>query len=222
MVIEGDRDPLLKGSEGRRISAAAGPSLQLACNERGLCPVGCARVTPGYKLPCHYLIQIVHTMGQDLDNLRLCYYRALNCAQERRLRTVALSILGTSLNLKCPGEVAAQVAVEAVASWLMGAIPEGMEALKIILCANGPHAQKNLERAVTEWMSASSEGVSTLEPMAVAPLPASVGGSEEPVDREQGLGTWPLSESVLKALAQELESAVKRDPLPWYRPHPPR
>jgi hypothetical protein len=102
----------------------------------------------------------------------------------------------------------------------MGAIPGGMGALKIILCANGPHAQKNLERAVTEWMSASSEGVSTLEPMAVAPLPASVGGSEKPVDWERGLGTRPLSESVLKALAQELESAGKRDPLPWYRPHP--
>ena len=32
-------------------------------------------------------------------------------------------MLGISLNLKCPGEVAAQIAVEAVASWLMGAIP---------------------------------------------------------------------------------------------------
>ena len=52
------------------------------------------------------------------------------------------------------------------------------------------------------------------------PSPASVGGSEEPVNWEQGLGTRPLSESVLEALAQELENTVKRDPLPWYCPNP--
>jgi hypothetical protein len=52
MVIEGDRDPLLKGNEARRVAAVAGPSLQKACDQRGLCAVGGLRVTPGYGLPC--------------------------------------------------------------------------------------------------------------------------------------------------------------------------
>jgi hypothetical protein len=75
-------------------------------------------------------VQAVHTIGQDLDNLRLCYSKALNFARDCKLCTVAFSLQGTSLNLKCPGlgEMAAQVALETTANWLLGSITgEGLE-----------------------------------------------------------------------------------------------
>ena len=65
-------------------------------------------------MPCQWLVQAVHTMGGDEANLALCYHKALDFAAERGLRTIAFSALGTSLNLKCPGERVAWVALSAI------------------------------------------------------------------------------------------------------------
>jgi hypothetical protein len=161
-------------------------------------------------------VQAVHTIGQDLDNLRLCYNKALDFVGSRKLRTVAFSLLGTSRNLKCPGELAAQVALETTADWLLGSIPgEGLE--RVILCAHGAQAQKDLEKAVSEWGREPS--VEPAPPAPALPDPTPVNQVEE-FDWEQGVGPEPLSESILRALAQEVESAGEPSPVPWYRPHP--
>jgi hypothetical protein len=96
MVIEGDRDPQLKGNEARRLSRIAGPALEQSSITRGGRPAGYLRVTPGYNLPCQLLAQAVHTMGSDTESLKLCYWHALNYAREKGLKTVSFSLLGTS------------------------------------------------------------------------------------------------------------------------------
>ena len=108
MVIEGDRDPQLKGAEAKRLARIAGPALQQSSIARGGRPAGYLRVTSGYSLPCQLLAQAVHTMGADAESLKLCYWHALNYARDKEFKTVSFSLLGTNLNLKfkCTQETA--------------------------------------------------------------------------------------------------------------------
>jgi O-acetyl-ADP-ribose deacetylase (regulator of RNase III) len=140
MVIEGDQDPQIRGAERKRLARIAGPALQEASLARGGRSAGNLRVTPGYQLPCQLLAQAVHTMGTDLESLKLCYLTALNYARKKGLRTVSFSLLGTVLNLKCPPDTAARVALEQILTWLQGKALGSLE--KIILCAHGPVNQK--------------------------------------------------------------------------------
>ena len=48
MVIEGDQDPQIRGTEGKRLAKIAGPALQEASLARGGRSAGNLRVTPGY------------------------------------------------------------------------------------------------------------------------------------------------------------------------------
>ena len=118
MVIEGDRDPQICGAEGKRLAKIAGPALQEASSACGGRSAANLRVTPGYQLPCQLLAQAVHTIGIDLESLKLCYLSALNYAREKGFRTVSFSLLGTVLNLKCPPDTAAKVALGQNSTWL--------------------------------------------------------------------------------------------------------
>ena len=146
MVIEGDRDPQLKGAELNRLARVAGPALQRASIARGGRPAGYLRVTPGYELPCKLLAQAVNTMGTDTESLQLCYWNALNYARDREFKTVSFSLLGTNLNLKCSPEVAARVALSQISSWLEGGSTGSVD--KFILCVHGPVNQKAVASAL--------------------------------------------------------------------------
>ena len=64
MVIDGDSDPYMKGNEAHRVLAAAGPNLQAASMERGARGVSELRITPGFNLPCQWLVQAVPHNGR--------------------------------------------------------------------------------------------------------------------------------------------------------------
>ena len=150
MVIEGDQDLQIRGTEGKRLAKIAGPALQEASLARGRRSAGNLRVTPGYQLPCQLLAQAVHTMGTDLESLKLCYLTALNYAREKGVRTVSFSLLGTVLSLKCPPDAAAKVALGQISAWLQSEALGSLE--KIILCAHGPVNQKAVKAAIEEWV----------------------------------------------------------------------
>ena len=95
MVIEGDRDPHLRGAEAKQLARITDPALQESSIARGGRPTRYLWVTQGYNLPCQLLAQAVHTMGTDLEFLKLCYLHALNHVRERGFQTVSFSLLGT-------------------------------------------------------------------------------------------------------------------------------
>ena len=88
------------------IHAAAGPELLEACRaipevRPGIrCPIGEARITPGFRLPSKH---IIHTVGprwhggtrQEPQLLAACYRACLALAHENQLQSVAFPAIST-------------------------------------------------------------------------------------------------------------------------------
>lgn len=88
------------------IHHAAGPKLYEACKEvpeisPGIrCPVGEARITPGFDLPAKY---VIHTVGprwkggskNEAEFLAECYRNSLQLAAEHHLRSIAFPLIST-------------------------------------------------------------------------------------------------------------------------------
>ena len=116
------------------IGSKAGIRLRLKCNDY-MCrqaavhgrdyqePTGQAMITPGYDLPCKY---IIHTVGPIVQGpltekherlLASCYRSCLDLAEEKRLKSIAFCCISTGVFM-FPNERAAEIAVETVRSRL--------------------------------------------------------------------------------------------------------
>ncbi len=82
-------------------------------------PVGRAKITPGFNLPCKY---IIHTVGpkvqvvltdREKNELASCYTSCLQLADENGLESIAFCCISTG-EYGFPAEEAAKVAVETV------------------------------------------------------------------------------------------------------------
>ena len=106
------------------IHTFAGVELRLACAElmeqQGYPePIGRAKITPAFNLPCKY---VLHTVGPIIDGrvtkadkelLASCYRSCLELAAENGLESVAFCCISTG-EFHFPNEQAAQIAVETV------------------------------------------------------------------------------------------------------------
>ena len=112
------------------IHSLAGVQLRLECNEI-MCeqgheePTGSAKITPGYNLPCRY---ILHTVGpvisgplrrKDCELLSGCYRSCLELAAENHLESIAFCCISTGV-FHFPQEIAAEIAVKTVCRFLEG------------------------------------------------------------------------------------------------------
>ena len=116
------------------IGSKAGIRLRLRCNDY-MCrqaavhgrdyqePTGRAVITPGYNLPCRY---ILHTVGPIVQGpltreherlLASCYTSCLNLAKEHGLESLAFCCISTGVFM-FPNQRAAEIAVETVRNWL--------------------------------------------------------------------------------------------------------
>ena len=86
-------------------------------------PVGEAKITPAYNLPCRY---VIHTVGPfvpgrvtplERAQLRRCYDACLRLAAENKLESIAFCCISTG-EFHFPNEAAATIAIEAVLSLL--------------------------------------------------------------------------------------------------------
>lgn len=110
------------------IGSRAGIRLRLACQrimeEQGYPePTGQAKITPGYCLPCRY---ILHTVGPIVEGplapeherlLASCYRSCLNLAEENHLESLAFCCISTGV-YQFPHQRAAEIAVGTVQAWL--------------------------------------------------------------------------------------------------------
>ena len=104
------------------IHRAAGPELLAECRTLGGCPVGQARMTPGYKLSAKF---IIHTVGPvwhggtqgEAELLTSCYHESLSLAASRQLTSIAFPCISTGV-YGYPPEQAADVAITTVRNFL--------------------------------------------------------------------------------------------------------
>ncbi len=104
------------------IHRAAGPGLAEACRKIGGCPVGEARVTPGFALRCRY---VIHTVGPvweggdrgESDLLRACYRSSLREAAALGCETVAFPLISAG-TYGYPRDAALRVASDTIRAFL--------------------------------------------------------------------------------------------------------
>lgn len=106
------------------IHSAAGVQLRQECHQLMQKqgheePIGCAKITKGYNLPCTY---VIHTVGpyvhgcptaQDCDQLASCYVSCLTLAQAMRLKTLVFCCISTG-EFHFPNDLAAEIAIQTV------------------------------------------------------------------------------------------------------------
>ena len=113
-------NPQLLGGSGVNgaIQKAAGPLLLQECIKIGGCPVGHAKITSAYKLPCNY---VIHTPGpiysanntQQAHLLAMCYMNCLHLAQIHHIHSLAFPSISTGI-YGYPIEQACQIALKTV------------------------------------------------------------------------------------------------------------
>ena len=133
------------------IHTFAGVELRLACAElmeqQGYPePIGRAKITPAFNLPCKY---VLHTVGPIIDGrvtkadkelLASCYRSCLELAAENGLESVAFCCISTG-KFHFPNEQAAQIAVETVKEFL-----KAQTSVKKVIF----NAFKDLDKAIYE------------------------------------------------------------------------
>ena len=123
-AIVNPSNPALQASGGldRTIRVAGGEELDRACSALGGCPVGQARPTPGFRLPCKW---VLHTAGPiwrggsfgERELLESCYRSCLELAEGLNCESVAFPLISAG-TYGYPKEQAARVALGAIESYL--------------------------------------------------------------------------------------------------------
>ncbi len=142
------------------VHAAAGPDLGKAVRLLGgRCPVGEARLTPGFALPARY---VIHTpapghMASRPEDLAGAYKAALGLANAHRLRSIAFPAVSCG-GMGWPPDEAAAIAVEACRDHV-GDIEEVRFAFKVstLLVAWRKAAQRILPRSTGSTAPAPAE-----------------------------------------------------------------
>lgn len=133
------------------IHRAAGPELSTACKAIPMvqpfvrCPVGEARITPGFRLPARW---IIHTVGPvwhggregEPELLASCYRDGLRLAIEHDVRSIAFPAISCGV-FGYPPELAAEVAVRTLHE-------HAPADLQVILCAFDAAMAERYRRAL--------------------------------------------------------------------------
>ncbi len=118
-------DNILSGGGGvdAAIHSAAGGELKKACSKLGGCKTGEAKITPGFGLPCKYVIHTAGPVWNGVDSgeeklLRLCYRNSLALAAEYECKSVAFPLISSGV-YNYPRDRAIGIAIDEISLFLM-------------------------------------------------------------------------------------------------------
>ena len=100
------------------IHDGAGPELLEACLKLGGCETGDVKVTPGFNLPAKYIFHAVGPIWHygrrgEAEKLRSCYRRAMELANELKIRSIAFPAISCGA-FGYPIDEAAAIAISTV------------------------------------------------------------------------------------------------------------
>ncbi len=110
------------GGTDLAIHKAAGPKLLEYCQSLGGCPVGSARISPAFHLPCKY---VIHTAGPDWSAdanaeklLSSCYRQCLLLAEENRCESLAFPLISAG-TYGYPKDQVLKIAINTISEFLL-------------------------------------------------------------------------------------------------------
>ncbi|MDO5401091.1 MAG: macro domain-containing protein [Eubacteriales bacterium] len=141
----------------RLVHQKAGPGLDAACRELAPLELGFAKITPGFSLPCKY---IIHTSGPvwkgggygERAVLRSCYLESLGLAKAQGCETVAFPLISSGY-YGYPKDQVLRQAVAAISEYLK------YEELTVFLCVFDPASyefSRSLYADISRFINASS------------------------------------------------------------------
>jgi O-acetyl-ADP-ribose deacetylase (regulator of RNase III) len=124
------------------IHKAAGPGLLEECRTLRGCPIGQAKITSAYNLPCKFVIHTVGPVwkGGDFGEeglLASAYKNSMRIADNMKLQSIAFPNISTGI-YSFPKELAAEIAISSVNQ----ALQEFESPREVIFCV---FDQENLE-----------------------------------------------------------------------------
>jgi O-acetyl-ADP-ribose deacetylase (regulator of RNase III) len=145
-------NPSLLGGGGvdGAIHRAAGPDLVAACRPLKGCPIGSAKITPGFRLPARFVIHAVGPVWHGGDHgeealLASCYRTALGLAEQHGLRSIAFPAISCGV-YRFPSALAASIAVQTVRQTL----PDCPTVQQVLLVAFDAGIETALAKALAE------------------------------------------------------------------------
>lgn len=109
------------------IHKAAGPLMEIACHKLGGCEISEVKLTPGYDLPCRYVIHTVspvwHNTTAARDQLIACYRNALALAVQQHFNSIAFPLIASGAH-GCPKAEALHVATNTINTFLLQHVPD--------------------------------------------------------------------------------------------------
>lgn len=132
------------------IHRAAGPELRAYCATLGGCPTGEARLSPGFNLPCRYVIHAVGPVWHggsagEPERLASCYASAFRLARDKAVTSIAFPAISCGA-YGYPWDKAAAIAVRECRR----ALKESHDLREVILVAYNDDMRSVLESAVQE------------------------------------------------------------------------
>ena len=112
-----------RGGVNGAIRHAAGEEMEKACRALGGCGVGEAKITPGFHLPCRY---VIHTVGPvwrggllgERKKLAQCYTASLELAKQHGVKSIAFPLISSGA-YGFPPMKALHAATDAIRDFLM-------------------------------------------------------------------------------------------------------
>ena len=104
------------------IHEAAGSDLIQECISIGGCPVGGARITKGFNLPCKYVIHTAGPLWQggdfgEKELLESCYKESLGLAVKYNLESIAIPLISSGL-YEYPKDKVLKLAIQVIRDFL--------------------------------------------------------------------------------------------------------
>lgn len=203
-----------EGGVNGAIHKAAGIELEAAVQQLGGCAVGQAKITPGFNLPCKYVIHTVSPVwrGTQADEQLLadCYTEVLRLAVANGCESVAFPLIGAGAH-GCPKEEALRIATGAVSRFLLKELQDGDLMVYIVVYSSESVLVSNsLYQAINEYIDdhyveehtdLRLENVRALRAMAPDCMPV---GAIDPAELEKAVGK--LDESFAQMLLRLIDA----------------